>query len=123
MSSDKKNLRFIKFDKGIVSRILLVLLVIGMVIFTIWVSGPVPPKEDDHQTSKTNHTAVGTSRNSSTSPDATTMGTEQSRMEPEVASDQVSTTGVLFGTATVVLIILVGTLITLWQGKERKPKQ
>lgn len=123
MSSDKKNLRSIKIDKDIISRILLVLLVISMVIFTIWVSGPVPPKEDDRQTSKPYQTAVGPDKKSSSSPDATLMGTEQSRMEPEVASDQVSTTGVLFGTAAVVLIILVGTLFTLWQGKEKKPKQ
>ncbi len=130
MNSKKKKLHSLKMGSGIVSRILLVLLVIGMVIFTIWISGPVPPKDDNRTITKSNRTAMGQNQESSTASntndDQAMMGskaTNEAHVAPEVASDQVTTTGVVFGTIAIVLIITVGTLLTLWQSRDRKPKK
>ena len=130
MNSKKKGLHSIKLDRGIVSRILLILLVIGMVIFTIWISGPVPPKDNTRIITKPYRTANGHSQSSPTSANMTgdqtaieTNASNEPRIAPEVASDQVTTTGVVFGTIAIVLIITVGTLFTLWQIRDRKPNK
>lgn len=130
MNSKKKGLRSIKIDRGIVSRILLILLVIGMVIFTIWISGPVPPKDDTRIITKPYHTAMGQSQETLIASNKTgdqtvmdTMAIAEPYVTPEVTSDQVTTTGVVFGTIAIVLIIIVGTLFTLWQSKDGKTKQ
>lgn len=130
MDSNPKRPRSLKIDRSIISRILLILLVVVMVIFTIWVSGPVPPKDDTRIVTRPYHTAIGVVQSPPASADTngqptvpTKLTTEESRIDPEVASDQVTTTGVVFGTIAIVLIVLVGTLFTIWQSKEKKPRQ
>jgi len=105
--------------------------VIAMVVFTIWVSGPVPPKgskllaTDQIVIGKvtSNPYRLSATATSTTSPELFTRETEQPVDAPEEASDQASTSGILIGTTAVVLIVILGTLFSIWQSRDRSPKK
>ncbi len=82
------------------SRIWLILIVLAMVAFTIWASGPVPPKDADLTPTAT--TAVFTPKAGVATP------------TPVVEIiEKTPTTGVIFGGAIVLLILLIGVLISV----------
>jgi hypothetical protein len=96
----------LKAEPGLFSRVLLVLLVIALVAFTMWISGPVPSDEE----------LAGIPAITQTS---SLSVTGQATVEPEPIIEQTPTSGVLAGTIAIVVIIFVGTLVTIWQMRDR----
>jgi hypothetical protein len=82
------------------SRIWLILIVLAMVAFTIWASGPVPPK--DAELTPTATTAVVTPKAGEVVP------------TPVVEIiEKTPTTGVIYGGVIVMLILVIGVLISV----------
>jgi len=89
-----------KSDSILRSRIFLILLVVAMVAFTIWVSGPVPDKNADL-------TATAT-------PIPVTLDAGTQAVTPVVdIIEKTPTTGVIYGVIAVVLILLIGVWISI----------
>jgi hypothetical protein len=103
MKPMKKNPPLIKFEPGFPSRILLVLVVIGLVAFTMWVSGPVPPKDQPLIITET------------PTPTLNPLSTLQAATAVQPLIEKTPTSGVLVGTLIIVLIVLIGTMVTVWQ--------
>lgn len=98
-----------KIESAVLSRILLVLLVLAMVAFTVWVSGPVPPKQ-------------GTEPTATLLPKLETVKPSQQSPDDWIMHDQATTTGVVLGTVVIFLIVTAGTLIGVWQAREKAKK-
>ncbi len=84
------------------SRIWLILIVLAMIAFTIWASGPVPDKNAPLYPTPT-LSALST-------------GTVMPTAVPEII-EKTPTTGVIFGAILVALIVVVGVLISLRAAK------
>lgn len=86
------------------SRIWLILIVLAMIAFTIWASGPVPDKNAPlYPTPTPTLSALST-------------GTVLPTAIPEII-EKTPTTGVIFGAVIIVLILVVGVLISLRAAK------
>ena len=96
MKSPQKKL--LNLDPILRSRILLILLVLAMVAFTIWISGPVPDKNAAP-------TAIPTPL-----PLVLTPGAIEAT-PVNVLLEKTPTSGVIFGVIIVMVILLGGTLI------------
>jgi hypothetical protein len=80
------------------SRIFLMLLVLAMIAFTIWVSGPIPDKNATLIATSTPHPAI------------LTAGTTQTTPVIEIM-EKTPTTGVILGGIIVIVVLFVGTFI------------
>ena len=103
------------------SRILVVMVVIGLVVLTMWISGPVPEK--DIPTTPTVFTLAELPADWYVSTPSHTTATILPSLTPEPTEDQVSTSGVIIGVASVMGIVLVGTLFSIWQSRERSSRK
>jgi hypothetical protein len=109
MTTEKKQ-KSSKIESPLFSRILLVLLVLAMVVFTVWVSGPVPPKQ-------------GTEPTATLLPKLETVKPSQASPDDWIMHDQATTDGVVLGTVAIFLIIMVGTLVGVWQARDKTTKK
>ncbi len=119
MNPEKQKPRRITIEPAVRSRILVVLVVVGLVALTMWISGPVPEK--DIPTTPTISTLAELPADWYVSTPSHTTATILPSLTPEPTEDQVSTSGVIIGVASVMGIVLVGTLFSIWQNRE-KPK-
>jgi len=120
MNPEKPSLKKFKIDPAVTSRFLMVLLVLALVALTMWISGPVPDK-DLPTTTVTTTSALPANWYVSTPSHA--VDTMTPAVTPESAEDQVSTSGVIIGVASVMGIVLIGTLFSVWQNRDRSGKK
>jgi hypothetical protein len=120
MNPDKPTPKKFKIDPAATSRILMVLLVLALVALTMWISGPVPEKDLPTATVATISTLPS---NWYVSIPAVTAATVVPSVTPEPTEDQVSTSGVIIGVASVMGIVLVGTLFSIWQSRDKSGKK
>ena len=96
MTSPKR--KILNLDPNLSSRILLILLVLAMVAFTIWISGPIPDKNVDLTASPTPQPVV------------LNAGTVEATPANGLL-EKTPTTGVIFVVVAVIVILFAGTLI------------
>jgi hypothetical protein len=84
------------------SRVWLILIVMVMIAFTIWASGPVPDKNAPLYPTPTATAQMLTPKD----------GTPMPTPEPEII-EKTPTTGVIYGTVLVSVLLVAGVLITL----------
>lgn len=97
------------------------LVVIGLVVLTMWISGPVPEK--NIPTTPTAFTLAELPADWYVSTPSRTTTTILPSQTPEPTEDQVSTSGVIIGVASVMGIVLVGTLFSIWQSRDKTKKR
>jgi hypothetical protein len=120
MNPEKPTPRKFKIDPAVTSRILMVILVLALVALTMWISGPVPEKDLPTATVATISTLPS---NWYVSIPSVTAATIMPSATPEATEDQVSTSGVIIGVASVMGIVLIGTLFSIWQGRDKSGKK
>lgn len=84
------------------SRIWLILIVMVMIAFTIWASGPVPDKNAPLYPTPTSTAQIATPQS----------GTPMPTPEPEMI-EKTPTTGVIYGAVLVSVLLVAGVLLTM----------
>lgn len=100
MNPQRKSFLKFKIDPGLLSRLLMVIVIVFLVAITIWVSGPLPQRDE--------YGVIITPQ-----PTATTfMQPADNRVAPEIL-ETTPTSGVILASLWVIFIILAGTAISI----------